>query len=425
MAVLADTLIVNIGTLVTPRPHAEAVRGPAMNKIIELHDAYIAIKDGKILSFGEGNGEFYNGEDTEIYDAKARLVTPGLVDSHTHVVHYGSREYEFEKKMRGVPYLDILKEGGGILSSVKMTKEASKTELYRQSEKSLDIMLEHGVTTVEGKSGYGLDEATELKQLRVQKLLSHAHPVDIVSTFLGAHALPPAYKDDRKGFLDAVVSMMDQVKEEELAEFVDVFCEKGVFTVEESRHILEAAKERGFDIKIHADEIEALGGVELAASLDAASADHLMVINDSGIAALKNSRTVANVLPSTSFYLNSDYAPVRKMLDAGVALAVSSDYNPGSSPSENFLFTLNLAAIHLRMSPAEILNAATINAAHSIRRGNKIGVIAEGYQADIVVYDALNWPYVLYHFAVNHVSDVFKNGKRVVKNKRVIKEVGP
>ena len=418
----ADLIIRNIGKLVTPRPYAEPLRGKAMDDIIELEDAFVAIKDDTIIGFGKGDGAAYHSNHTTIHDALGLLVTPGLIDSHTHVVHYGSREYEFEKKMRGVDYLQILKEGGGILSSVKMTQDASEKQLFKQSKKSLDIMLRHGTTTVEGKSGYGLFEDAELKQLRVQKKLNDHHPVDIVPTFLGAHALPKSHEHKREAFLHQVVETMDKVKRQDLAEFVDVFCEKGAFTLEESTYILQEAKKRGFKLKIHADEIEALGGVEMAVSLGAKSADHLMVVNDMGIKALASSNTIANVLPSTSFNLQSAYAPVRKMLDHNVALALSSDYNPGSSPSENFLFTLNIAAIHMKLSPNEILNAATINAAHSIDRAHEIGVIAEGYKADINIYDAKNWPFVLYHFAINHVKDVFKHGKLVVKDQILIQE---
>ncbi len=418
----ADLVVRNIGTLWTPKTADRPARGEDMNEVLEIKNAFLAVKDGLILDMGEGDGRAHIGENTIVHDARGDLVTPGLVDSHTHVVHYGSREYEFEKKMRGVPYLQILEEGGGILSSVRATREATPEELYNQSRKSLDTMLAYGVTTVEGKSGYGLDMDTEIKQLRVQKALDGDHPVDIVPTFLGAHALPKDFKHDRMSFLEHVVDTMDTVRDEGLAEFVDIFCEKGVFDVEESRYILTEAKKRGFGLKIHADEIEPLGGVELACELGAASADHLMVITDSGIAALKDADTVANILPSTSFYLASDYAPVRKMLQEGVALAVSSDYNPGSSPSENFLFTLNIAAIHLKMSPKEILNAATRNAAHSVKRADRIGALAKGMAADFVIYDAKNFPYVLYHFAINHVRDVFKDGRLVVQNKQCVWE---
>lgn len=417
----ANLIINNIGNLVTPKPYPAPIKGKALDEIIEYNHAYIAIKDDKILDFGEGNGMHLKTDETVVYDACGKLASPGLVDSHTHVVHYGSREYEFEKKNRGVKYLDILKEGGGILSSVKMTKDASYDDLYAQSKKSLNIMLKHGTTTVEGKSGYGLFKDAELKQLRVSKQLNADLAIDIVPTYLGAHAIPKGYSAKRSEFIDHVIETLDTIKAEGLAEFVDVFCETGVFSVKESEQILSAAKSMGFGLKIHSDEIQPLGGTELAVNLKASSADHLMVITDKGIQALANSETIGNILPATSFNLRSDYAPVRKMIDHNVAIAISSDYNPGSSPSENFLFTLNIAAIHLKLSPNEILNAATLNPAHSLNRGLEVGAIAPNYKADIVLYDAPNWPYVLYHFAVNHVSDVFKSGKLVVKNQQILR----
>ncbi len=412
----ADVVVRNIGVLVTPPDVRHPLRGRAMDEVIEVHDAYLAIKDGLFLAFGEGDGNEHVEPQTRIVDAGGKLVTPGLVDSHTHVVHGGSREFEFEQKMRGVPYLDILKAGGGIHASVKMTREMSEEALYAQSKKSLNRMLAYGVTTVEGKSGYGLERDTEIKQLTVQQRLHEDHPIDIVSTFLGAHAMPKAYENDRDAFLASIVAILPEVKERGLAEFVDVFCEDGAFTVEESRRMLETAKEHGFKLKIHADEVVALGGTPLAAELGAHSADHLMAIDEAGLEALAKHDTIANVLPSTSFNLKSNYAPVRTMIERNLAVAISSDYNPGSSPSENVQFALNLAAIHLRLSPHEILNAVTHNAAWSIDRADKVGRIAPGMQADFVIFDAPNWPYVLYRFAVNHTQDVYKHGRLVVKN---------
>ncbi len=419
----ADLIVKNIGILLTPKVTKGPIKGKDMDCVETYQDAFLAVKGGKFIDFGEHDFSSLIDENTEMVDAGGKLVTPGLVDSHTHVVHGGSREYEFEQKMRGVPYLDILKAGGGIHSTVKMTQEISKEGLYQQSKKSLDFMLGFGVTTVEGKSGYGLELETELKQLEVQKELHENHPVDIVPTFMGAHALPKIYEADRRSFLDKVIGMFDEVKKRNLAEFVDIFCEDGAFSVEDSRYLLDAAKNYGFKLKIHADEVVALGGVPLAVELKAHSADHLMAINDEGLEALANSDVIANLLPSTSFYLNSTYAPARKMIERGLALALSSDYNPGSSPSENFLFTLNIAAIHLKMSPNEILTAATYNAAYGIDRADEVGRIAKSYKADFVIYDALNWPYVLYHFAINHVKDVYKMGVKVIDNKRKIWEV--
>ncbi|MFP4078228.1 MAG: imidazolonepropionase [Candidatus Izemoplasmataceae bacterium] len=412
----ADCVIYNIHTLLSPQAQTDPIKGKAMSMIERYHSAFVAIKDGKILDFGEGEYEPLLGEDTRLVDAKGRLVTPGLIDGHTHLVHAGSRELEAEKTMMGVPYLKILEEGGGILSTVEATRNASFESLYDQSHKSLDRMLSYGVTQVEGKSGYGLEVETELKQLRVQKKLDQDHPVDIHGTYLKAHALPEAYKDKRAQFIDNVIEGMDRVKEENLARFVDVFCEKGAFTLEESEKVLRAARDKGFGLKIHADEMHSLGGVAMAADLGAHSADHLMVIDETGIEALKNARTVANLLPATSFYLGKDYAPARRLIDEGLALSLSSDYNPGSSPSENFLFTLNLAALKLKMRPDEILTAATANGAHALGIGKTHGAIAKGYQADLVLWDAPNWPYVLYHYAVNHVHSVYKNGVKVFEN---------
>jgi imidazolonepropionase len=418
----ATLLIHNIKTLLTPPSKPLPLRGKDLNDMTVIHNAYIAVKESTIIAVGSGKHTHLTNDDTIFIDAQQKICTPGLIDAHTHVVHGGSREHEFEQKMRGVPYLEILEQGGGIHNTVEHTRRFSKEELYNQAQKSLDYMLSFGVTTVEGKSGYGLDETNELKQLRVQKHLHETHPIDIIGTFMGAHALPKQYKNNRQAFLDMVVDMLPKVKEENLADFVDIFCEEGAFTVEESKYILSKAKAIGFKLKIHADEIKSIGGVEMAVNLGATSADHLMAINKSGMNALRDSNTIATILPNTSFYLNSTYAPVRDMIDHNIALALSSDYNPGSSPSENFLFTLNLAAIHLKMSPYEILNAATINTACALDIQDKVGKIEPNYKADFVLFDAPNWPYVLYHYAINHVTDVFKDGVHVIKNRNKIWE---
>jgi imidazolonepropionase len=413
----ATLVVYNIKTLFTPPNKPLPLRGEDLNDMTIIHNAYIAANNGTIIEVGSGEYSHLITEETRTYDAKQKIVTPGLIDAHTHVVHGGSREHEFEQKMRGVPYLEILAQGGGIHSTVEHTRAFSKDDLYTQAQKSLDYMLSFGVTTVEGKSGYGLDESNELKQLRVQKTLHETHPVDIISTFMGAHALPKTYENNRQSFLEMIVGMLPKIKQENLADFVDVFCEEGAFTVKESEFVLSNAKALGFKLKIHADEIKSLGGVEMAVQLGATSADHLMAINERGMNALRDSDTIATILPNTSFYLNSDYAPVREMINHRIAIALSSDYNPGSSPSENFLFTLNLAAIHLKMSPYEILNAASINTACALNIEAHVGKIEPGYKADFVLFDAPNWPYVLYHYAINHVTDVFKDGVHVIENR--------
>ena len=418
----ADLILKNIGKLVTMQGSSSFRVKEEMNKINIIENAYIAVKNGKILAIGVGD-EFGNlcGEDTKIHDAEGLLVTPGLIDSHTHLIHGGSRENEFSMKLNGVPYIEILNNGGGILSTVKATKEASEEELYKKAKKSLDRMLEFGVTTVEEKSGYGLELNTEIKQLEVARALDKNHPVDLVHTFLGAHAVPEEYKENHKAYIDILVDvMMPKIKDMGLAEFCDVFGEKGVFTREESEYILQKAKEIGYKLKIHADEIESLGGAELAAKLGCVSADHLMAASDEGIKMMAENNVVANILPATSFNLNKNYADCRKMIDMGAIVSLSSDYNPGSCPSENLQLVMQLGCLHLKMTPNEVLTAVTINAAYAIDRVDKIGSIEVGKNADFVVFDARNVEYLMYHFGINHTKKVYKNGNLVVDNKVVV-----
>ena len=418
----ADLILKNIGKLVTMQGSSSFRVKEEMNKINIIENAYIAVKNGKILAIGVGD-EFGNlcGEDTKIHDAEGLLVTPGLIDSHTHLIHGGSRENEFSMKLNGVPYIEILNNGGGILSTVKATKEASDEALYKKAKKSLDRMLEFGVTTVEEKSGYGLELNTEIKQLEVARALDKNHPVDLVHTFLGAHAVPEEYKENHKAYIDILVDvMMPKIKDMGLAEFCDVFCEKGVFTIEESEYILQKAKEIGYKLKIHADEIESLGGAELAAKLGCVSADHLMAASDEGIKMMAENNVVANILPATSFNLNKNYADCRKMIDMGAIVSLSSDYNPGSCPSENLQLVMQLGCLHLKMTPNEVLTAVTINAAYAIDRADKIGSIEVGKNADFVVFDARNVEYLMYHFGINHTKKVYKNGNLVVDNKVVV-----
>ena len=418
----ADLILKNIGKLVTMQGSSSFRVKEEMNKINIIENAYIAVKNGKILAIGVGD-EFGNlcGDDTKIHDAEGLLVTPGLIDSHTHLIHGGSRENEFSMKLNGVPYIEILNNGGGILSTVKATKDASEEELYKKAKKSLDRMLEFGVTTVEEKSGYGLELNTEIKQLEVARALDKNHPVDLVHTFLGAHAVPEEYKENHKAYIDILVDvMMPKIKDMGLAEFCDVFCEEGVFTIEESEYILQKAKEMGYKLKIHADEIESLGGAELAAKLGCVSADHLMAASDEGIKMMAENNVVANILPATSFNLNKNYADCRKMIDMGAIVSLSSDYNPGSCPSENLQLVMQLGCLHLKMTPNEVLTAVTINAAYAIDRADKIGSIEVGKNADFVVFDARNVEYLMYHFGINHTKKVYKNGNLVVDNKVVV-----
>ncbi|WP_072891134.1 imidazolonepropionase [Ornithinibacillus halophilus] len=413
-----DTLIINIGQLL-PMDNDGPVKGKRMNEVTVLENAAIGVRDGKVVWMGSMD-DIQSIEATQTINANRKLVTPGLVEPHTHLVFGGSREKEMALKQQGVPYLEILKRGGGILSTVRATKNASFEDLLDKALFHLDRMAMHGITTVEAKSGYGLDRETELKQLKVAKEANEKHPLDIVSTFLGAHAIPPEYKEDPEKFLNDMADMFDEIKENQLAEFVDIFTETGVFTVEQSRRFLLKAKEKGFDVKLHADEIDPLGGTELAVELGAISGDHLAVTSDEGIKQLANSNTIAVILPGTSFYLGKDdYARAREMIDAGAAVSVSTDFNPGSSVTENLQLIMSIAALKLKLTPDEIWHAVTVNAAHAIGRGDVAGSIQVGRAADIVIWDAPNYMYIPYHYGVNHTNTVIKSGEIIYQRQEI------
>lgn len=408
--------------LYTPQDRGESVKGSKMNDICVLEDAYILIENGIIQKIGTGNeyNEFMD-EDTLLLDYSGTIATPGFVDSHTHLVHGGSRENEFGKKLNGVSYLEILNQGGGIISTVKATRNASFDELFDKAKKSLDDMLLLGTTTVEAKSGYGLDLENEKKQLQVAKKLNQQHPIDLVNTFMGAHAIAPEYKNDKKTYIELIVKeMLPQIKEQSLAEFCDIFCEHGIFEVEDSRYILEEAKKLGFKVKVHADEIVSLGGAELSAEVHAISAEHLMAASDQGIRQMGEQKVIANLLPATTFSLmKNTYAPARKMIENNVAVAISSDFNPGSCPSINLQFAMQLGCLYLRMTPFEVLTATTLNGAYAIDRAERIGSLEIGKNADIAIFDAPSLDYIYYHFGKNHIRDVYKNGERVISSKQM------
>nr|WP_304215017.1 imidazolonepropionase [Fredinandcohnia onubensis] len=402
---------------------ASDVKGPrskeAMSELGLIEDGSLWIEDGVIQAVGTTKGLEARYADklheTEIVDATNHLVTPGLVDPHTHVVYGGSREREFEMRLEGATYMDIMNAGGGIHATTTMTREATEDELIEQTTRRLDSFLAHGVTTVEGKSGYGMDLQTELKQLRVMKKLQNQHPIDLVPTFMGAHAVPPEYKGREDEFVDHLIhDMLPVVAKEKLAEFNDVFCEKGVYTPEQSERILEAGKRLGLIPKIHADEIVPYGGAELAAKVGAISAEHLLKASDEGIKAMAKSGTIACLLPATAMYLREVAAAGRKMIDEGVAVAISTDCNPGSSPTTSMPLVMNLACISMRLTPAEALTAATYNAAHAINRQDQVGSLEVGKQADIVLWNVKNYQELQYLFGVNHVKAVWKKGVKVV-----------
>ncbi|HEM3576712.1 TPA: imidazolonepropionase [Streptococcus suis] len=409
----ADKILTHFNQVFCPDDPGHPLFGKEMAAATILEDGYIAIKDGKILATGTGEPQAdLVGPETILLSYQGKVATPGLIDCHTHLVYGGSREHEFAQKLAGVSYLDILANGGGILSTVRATRKADFDTLYQKSYKLLDYMLDHGVTTVEAKSGYGLDWETEKRQLEVVQQLHKDHPIDLISTFMAAHAIPAEYKGNNQAYLDLIIeSMLPQVKEENLAEFCDIFCEQGVFTAEESHSLLTKAKDMGFKLRIHADEIKSIGGVDLAAELGTVSAEHLMVITDQGIDKLSQAKVIGNLLPATTFSLMEDtYAPARKMLDKGMAITLSTDSNPGSCPTANLQFVMQLGCFMMRLTPVEVLNAVTINAAYSVDRQAHIGSFHLGKDADITIFDAPNIDFLFYFFATNLTDQVYKKG---------------
>lgn len=402
---------------------ASDVNGPrskeAMSELGLIEDGSVWIEDGVVKAIGttvELEQQYASRvHEAQVVDATGHLVTPGLVDPHTHVVYGGSREREFEMRLKGSTYMEIMNAGGGIHATTRMTREASEEELIEQSTRRLNSFLAHGVTTVEGKSGYGMDLETELKQLRVMKKLQETHPIDLAPTFMGAHAVPPEYKGREDEFVNIIIKeMLPIVAEEKLAEFNDVFCEKDVYTPEQSERILEAGKRYGLTPKIHADEIEPYGGAELAAKVGAISAEHLLKASEEGIRAMAKSGTIACLLPATALYLREQAAAGRAMIDEGVAVAISTDANPGSSPTTSMPLVMNLACISMRMTPAEALTAATYNAACAINRQDQVGSLEVGKLGDVVLWNVKNYQELQYLFGVNHVQSVWKKGIQVV-----------
>lgn len=385
-------------------------KGTEQGDITISSSVSIGIKDGKIACICDDK----HCEGKQVVDAGGKLVTAGLVDSHTHLVFGGFRQNELEMKLRGAEYLEILAAGGGILSTVKATRAASAQELHEKATDFLDQMMLHGTTTVEAKSGYGLDFENELKQLEVVAELQKTHKMDIVSTFMGAHAVPPEFKGNTEGFVDLLINdMIPKIAETGLSAYCDIFCEQGVFDVEQSRRIMEAAKNHGFKLKIHADEIVDLGGANLAAQLGAVSAEHLIAASDNGLEALSESGTIAVLLPTTSFYLDKSFARARNMVDFGIPVAIASDFNPGSSPNFNIQLAMTLGYLKYRLYPAEILTAVTLNAACAIGLGDTKGTIEVGKDADLVIWNCPDLDFLFYRFGNNQANKIIKNGELI------------
>ena len=404
-------LIQNIGLLATPAGH-EARRGPAQGEISMTKNAWLLAEDGVIAASGTGAPPGCGA--AKVLDAQGCLVTPGLVDAHTHLIFGGWRQNELGLKLHGVSYLEILARGGGILSTVEATRAASEAALVQKALPELETMLRWGTTTCEIKSGYGLATEPELKQLRAIRRLQPLQPVELVPTFMGAHAVPAEYRNDRAGYLRLLCEeMIPAAAQDGLARFCDVFCEKGVFSAEESRTILTCARRYGLIPKIHADEIEPVGGSVLAGELGAISAEHLIVCPPEGIEALAKGGVIACLLPATSFYLGSTYAPARQMVASGVAVAMASDFNPGSCPSANLQFVMNLGCLRYRLTPEEVLTAVTLNAAAAIGLAGRIGSLEPGKQADLVIWDAPDLDYLCYRMGRNLARCVVKRGRPV------------
>ena len=408
-------LIHNISLLQTPLGNASQ-RGSAQGENKKYHNASVLIDGETILAIAE-NGVLPDcPQDTVRLDAGGALVTPGWVDAHTHLVFGGWRQHEIPLKLKGSSYLEILQSGGGILDTVRQTRQMSEDALFVRAMGFLDEQLHFGVTTTEVKSGYGLDLENERKQLRVIRRLNEAHSMDVVATCMAAHAVPPEFVGKTDAYVDYVCkTILPQVAEEHLVRYCDVFCETGVFSVEQSRRVLTTARSLGLGLKIHADEIDAIGGALLAGELGAISAEHLIATDDAGISALANGGVTACLLPQTSLYLNKNFASAREMISRGVAVAIASDFNPGSCPSLNLQLSANLAYLRYRMTPEETLTALTLNAACAIGMGSRIGTIEPGKQADLTLWNADGMELLCYRMGSNQVKAVVKRGKVVLK----------
>lgn len=420
----ADLVILNIGQLITCASDGKPKRGAAMRDVGLIEDAGVAVIEGKIAAFGRSKDVAAAFVSTDSIDADGRVVTPGFVDPHTHIVFAGDRLDEFELKIEGADYLDILKQGGGIISTVRRTREASLEDLVDHGRLRLDKMLACGTTSAEVKTGYGLDPTTELKMLAAIGEMDLAHPIDIVPTLLAAHAFPPEFADDHDGYVDLICGEIlprawdwyanSQFFKKRTPFFADVFCERNAFDLRQSERILKTAKALWFGLKAHSDEFTNLGCSRLAIELGAVSIDHLDAISDQEVDLLAASDTVGVVTPAVNFNLGSaHFADARKLIDSGCAVSISTDYNPGSAPCPSQSMTMALACRYQKLMPAEAMNAATINAAFAVGIGNLAGSVGEGKQADLVLFDTCDYREIAYEFGAEMAAVVVKDGKVV------------
>lgn len=395
-------------------PGEHRKQGPAASNLHIIPDGAVIIRGERIAWVGSTAALPALSPSVRVLDATGKVVLPGLVDSHTHLIFAGARADEFEQRLQGKTYQEIAGAGGGINATVRRVRQSSKEQLKALARPRLHRLLSFGVTTAEAKSGYGLSLADELKSLEAIADLDAEGPVELVPTFLGAHAVPGEFGSDRAGYIRLLVDqMVPEVAKTRLAEFCDVFCETGVFSIEESEGILREATRLGLKLKLHADELTPLGGAELAARLGAVSADHLLCITDKGIEALAGSGTVATLLPGTAFFLGVAYAPARRLIERGVTVALASDCNPGTCPTENLPLVGSMACTQMKMKPAEVVAALTLNAAAAVGRAERIGSIEEGKQGDLAIFNVPDYREIFYHFGVNHVWRVIKRGRVV------------
>ena len=413
---MTDCLIIhNAAQLIAVSQSGELMkRGQDMRKLSMIDNGAVVVQNSQITWVGTTSDLPAIPEDVQVIDATGKTVLPGFIDSHTHLIFAGSRECEFEQRLQGNSYQEIAAAGGGINATVQCVRRSSKEELKIAARRRLDQFLRFGVTTVEVKSGYGLTLTDELKCLEAIAELNAEGPLDLVPTFLGAHAVPPEFRADREGYIRLLIEeMLPEVAHRRLAEFCDVFCETGAFSVAESERILTGARDLVLRLKVHADELSPLGGAELAARNGAVSADHLLCITGAGMEALADAGTIATLLPGTAFFLGLAYAPARRLIDRGVAVALASDCNPGTCPTENLPLVGAMACTQMRMLPAEVVTALTLNAAAAVGQSNRLGSLEVGKQADLIICDVPSYQHLFYHFGVNHVSQVIKRGRVV------------
>jgi len=405
--------IQNIKELLQTRNSSQIVKGSGMSDLPSITDAWLLMDGDIIKDFGKMDS-CPEIESIEVIDATNKIILPTWCDSHTHLVFAGSREDEFVRRLKGKTYEEIAHAGGGILNSAKKLQHTSEEELFEAAWARLQTLIELGTGAIEIKSGYGLTVDAELKMLRVIKQLKEKSPIPIKASFLGAHSYPSEYKNNHAGYIDLIIEeMLPQIAKEGLADYIDAFCEKVAFSVEETEQVIQAGIKYGLKPKVHTNQFNCMGGIELCVKNNAISVDHLEVLNDDEVECLQQSDTIATLLPSAPFFLNDPYQPARKLLDANVAVALASDYNPGSSPSGNMNLVLSLACIKLRMTPEEAINAATINGAHALELGNEVGCIKAGMKANLIITKEIpSVGYMPYSFGSNLIDQVIINGKQ-------------